>query len=142
MKTATVVLRHEHEAIVLALRILAEIDRHAIAHQTVERQDLQVLVDFLSEFADACHHGKEETLLFPLLTQTGNPQVRRVVEQLLPEHAQGRHWIAKMRQALQPLRSEAFHDAARATPSCCWRTSSRRTPCCCPWPKGSWTPKN
>lgn len=114
MKTATVVLRHEHEAIVLALRILAEIDRHAIAHHAVERQDLQALVDFLSEFADACHHGKEETLLFPLLTQTGNPQVRRVVEQLLPEHAQGRHWIAKMRHALQPFRPENFHDAARA----------------------------
>jgi hemerythrin-like domain-containing protein len=113
MKTATAILRHEHEAIVLALRILAEIDRHAIAHDPVERQDLQALVDFLAEFADTCHHGKEEQLLFPRLAQTGNPQVQHMIERLLPEHARGRHWIAKMRQALQPLRSEAFHDAAR-----------------------------
>ena len=114
MKTATAVLRHEHEAIVLALRILAEIDRHAIAHDPVERQDLQALVDFLAEFADTCHHGKEEQLLFPCLAQTGNPKVQHTVERLLPEHARGRHWIGKMRQALQPLRPEAFHEAARA----------------------------
>ncbi len=114
MKTATAVLRHEHEAIVLALRILAEIDRHAIAHQPVQQQDLQALVDFLSEFADSCHHGKEEKLLFPLLAQTGNLQVQHVIEHLLPEHAQGRHWIASMRRALQPFQPEQFHDAARA----------------------------
>mgnify|MGYP001213482181 CR=1 FL=1 len=113
MKTATVVLRHEHEAIVLALRILAEIDRHAIAHQPVERQDLQTLVNFLSEFADACHHGKEEQLLFPRLVQTGNLQAQHTIEGLLSEHAQGRQWIARMRQALHPFKPEVFHDAAR-----------------------------
>ncbi len=114
MKTATVVLRHEHEAIVLALRILAEIDRHAIAHQPVERQDLQTLVDFLAEFADTCHHGKEEQLLFPRLHQTGSAEVQHTVERLLPEHAQARHWLASMRRALQPFSPEHFHDAARS----------------------------
>ena len=69
MKAATAVLRHEHEAIVLALRILAEIDRHAIAHDPVHLEDLRALVDFLAEFADTCHHGKEEQLLFVQLTQ-------------------------------------------------------------------------
>ena len=115
MKTATAVLRREHEAIVMALRILAEIDRHAIAHQPVNAQDLQTLVDFLAEFADTCHHGKEEQLLFPRLTQTGILKARQAVERLLPEHAQGRHWLAHMRRALQPtFRPEAFHDASRA----------------------------
>ena len=47
MKAATAVLRHEHEAIVLALRILAEIDRHAIAHDPVHLEELRALVDFL-----------------------------------------------------------------------------------------------
>ena len=114
MKTATAVLRHEHEAIVLALRILAEIDRHAIAHQPVQQQDLYALVDFLAEFADTCHHGKEEKLLFPRLAQTGNPQVQHAMEHFLPEHARARHWIARMRKALQPFKPEHFHDAARA----------------------------
>ena len=114
MKTATVVLRHEHEAIVLALRLLAEIDRHAMAQQPVEKQDLQALVDFLSEFADTCHHGKEEQLLFAQMTQTGHPQVQQVIERLRPEHAQARHWIARMRHALQPFKPSNFHDAARS----------------------------
>lgn len=114
MKTATAVLRHEHEAIVLALRILAEIDRHAIAHDPIHQEDLQALVDFLSEFADTCHHGKEETLLFAQLKRADTVQTTPAVERLLSEHAQGRRWLAKMRRALQPsFRSEAFHEAAR-----------------------------
>lgn len=114
MKTATAVLRHEHEAIVMALRILAEIDRHAIVHDPIHQEDLQALVDFLTEFADTCHHGKEEKCLFPQLTQADAAQTTAAVERLLGEHAQGRHWLAKMRRALQPpFRSEAFHEAAR-----------------------------
>ena len=115
MKTATAVLRREHEAIVLALRILAEIDRHAIVHDPIHQEDLLALVDFFSEFADACHHGKEEQLLFAQLMQADALQTRSVVERLRLEHEQGRHWIARMRRALQPpFRSEAFHEAARA----------------------------
>ena len=115
MKTATATLRHEHEAIVLALRILAEIDRHAIAHDPIHQEDLQSLVDFLSEFADTCHHGKEEKLLFVKLTEVDAAQAQASVQRLISEHAQGRHWIARMRRALQPpFRSEAFHEAARS----------------------------
>ena len=115
MKAATAVLRQEHEAIVLALRILAEIDRHAIAHDQVHLADLRALVDFLSEFADTCHHGKEERLLFAQLTQTDEAQTRSVVERLLMEHEQGRHLIARMRRHLHaPFKPEAFHEAARA----------------------------
>ncbi len=114
MKAATTVLHHEHDAIVMGLRILAEIDRHAIAHQPVDQGDLLALVDFFSEFADTCHHGKEEQLLFPRLVQTGDRQAREAIDRLLPEHAQGQHWLARMRRALEtPFRPEAFHDAAR-----------------------------
>ena len=115
MKTATAVLRHEHEAIVLALRILAEIDRHAIAHDPIHQEDLRALVDFLAEFADTCHHGKEETLLFPQLAQANEAQSHPVVQRLLLEHEQGRHRLRRMRRALEvPFKPEAFHDAARA----------------------------
>ena len=115
MKAATTVLRREHEAIVMGLRILAEIDRHAIAQQPVDQADLASLVDFFSEFADTCHHGKEEQLLFPMLLQMGDRQAKQTVERLLPEHAQGRHWLARMRHALkEPFKPEAFHDAARS----------------------------
>jgi hemerythrin-like domain-containing protein len=115
MRAATTVLHREHDAIVMGLRILAEIDRHAIMQQPVDHADLQSLVDFFSEFADTCHHGKEEQLLFPMLLQTGDRQAQQAVERLLPEHAQGRHWLARMRHALkEPFRPEAFHDAARS----------------------------
>jgi len=115
MKTATAVLHHEHDAIVMGLRILAEIDRHAIAHQPVDRGDLRALLDFFSGFADTCHHGKEEQLLFPALLKTGDLQTRRTVERLTADHGQGRRWLAKMQRALEPdFKPEAFHDAAQA----------------------------
>jgi hemerythrin-like domain-containing protein len=50
-----------------------------------------------------------------MLLQTGDRQAQQAVERLLPEHAQGRHWLARMRHALkEPFRPEAFHDAARS----------------------------
>lgn len=105
-------LRDEHAAITRALSILADIDRHLVAGQAIDVQDLSDLLDFFSDFADACHHGKEEDLLFPALLHADASQSRKPIERLQQEHAQGRQWVAKMREALQPLAPQAFHDAA------------------------------
>ncbi len=112
MTNATTMLHHEHDAIVMGLRILAEIDRHAVAKQAVDAADLQSLVDFFSEFADACHHGKEEQLLFPRLMQTGDRQTREAIERLLDEAQQGalaREFEVFERQVMGPERHEALH---------------------------------
>ena len=48
-------------------------------------------VDFIRTYADRCHHGKEEDILFRLLSQKPiSDHHREVVEELMQEHVQAR----------------------------------------------------
>lgn len=106
-------LRHEHEAILFALGILARITQRMEAGVAVAVDDLSAFIAFLKEFADKCHHGKEEGLLFPALVRAGLPEQGGPVEVMLAEHAQGRQWIHDMEAATQPtLDAAAFTTAA------------------------------
>jgi len=100
-------LRHEHEAILFALKILAAINRRLTDGQAVDLADLRDFIGFLREFADKCHHGKEEGLLFPALIEAGVANEGGPVGVMLAEHVEGRKWIAAMEAALQPV----FHAA-------------------------------
>jgi hemerythrin-like domain-containing protein len=107
-------LRHEHEAILSALAILDGIVRRFAAGDAVDRADLIAFIGFLQEFADRCHHGKEEGLLFPALARAGVPQAGGPLQALLEDHVQGRQWIRQMQASLEPaLDAAAFAAAAR-----------------------------
>jgi hemerythrin-like domain-containing protein len=54
----------------------------------------------LKEFADKCHHAKEEGLLFPALTQAGIPERGGPLGVMLSEHIHGRDLVRKMEDAL------------------------------------------
>jgi hemerythrin-like domain-containing protein len=108
-------LLHEHEAIVFALKILANITRKLEATTQVDPADLTAFIGFLKEFADKCHHGKEEGLLFPALAASDAQQAGEALAELLHEHEEGRKWIAAMSAAMDPvLNPAAFIRAAQA----------------------------
>ena len=67
MRHAIDTLKNEHEAITLGLKILTRMDERVSAEQVTDIQDLSALTDFLKAFADTCHHGKEEGILFPAM---------------------------------------------------------------------------
>ena len=58
--------------------------------QAVEAQILQQIVEFMQNFADKCHHGKEETHLFPMLEGKGVAMRGCPLGVLLHEHEKGR----------------------------------------------------
>ena len=107
-------LMHEHEAILSALEILGGMDRQMTSGKPVDRDDIVAFISFLREFADKCHHGKEEGLLFPALVAAGIPERGGPVGVMLAEHDAGRHWIADMEAAATPtLNAADFTRAAR-----------------------------
>lgn len=107
-------LKHEHDAIQVALKILESLEQRTATGQPVDTSDLAAFLGFLQEFADKCHHGKEEGILFPALVSAGLPQKSGPVEVLLDDHVQGRDWIARMASSLTPaLDPERFAQAAR-----------------------------
>jgi hemerythrin-like domain-containing protein len=107
MDTATAVLRKEHEAIVKMLEVTEEVARRLDAGEYVAAETLADLLEFFRLFADKCHHGKEEDLLFPQLEKKGMPRAGGPLAVMLAEHEQGR---ALIRQMAGP----AWADAARA----------------------------
>jgi hemerythrin-like domain-containing protein len=54
-------------------------------------------VDFIRVYADRCHHGKEEDILFELLSRTAiSDQHRETMEELKEEHARAREMTARL----------------------------------------------
>jgi hemerythrin-like domain-containing protein len=92
-------LKGEHEAILSSLRILAAIRLRIDRKLDIEKRDIWNLVTFLKDFADTCHHGKEEGILFPALVKAGIPEKGGPVGVMLAEHAQGRTLIKAMNAA-------------------------------------------
>ncbi len=111
MGKATQDLKKEHEAIVFVLGIL-----DAMAAETSADGDkLQYryeLIDFLKTFADKCHHGKEETLLFKAMEENGIQNEGGPIGVMLEEHIQGRGYIAKMKESLDEGDIAGFNSAA------------------------------
>jgi hemerythrin-like domain-containing protein len=96
MDTATEVLRKEHDAILRMLEATEEVARRLRNHERVEPQILDQLLEFFRLFADRCHHGKEEDLLFPLLEKKGMPRGGGPIGVMLMEHDQGRGLVGQM----------------------------------------------
>ena len=61
-------------------------------------------LEFIRVYADECHHGKEEGLLFPALEQGGLPADAEPLTVMLQEHVQSRELEAEMASGLDGLR--------------------------------------
>jgi len=106
-------LRHDHDAILSSLSILDAMTGRLGKANGPSAEDLRSYLGFLKEFADKCHHGKEEGILFPALTQAGLPAQGGPVEVMLSEHTDGRALIQQMeRAAAGALDAAAFTRAA------------------------------
>lgn len=104
MPEATAILRKEHEAILKMLNATDEAVRRIDARQAVKPDTLGGLLEFFRLFADKCHHGKEEDLLFPLLESRGLPRSGGPTGVMLREHEMGRALIKQMVEALEASR--------------------------------------
>jgi hemerythrin-like domain-containing protein len=77
-------LQTEHNAVLYVVQQLEHAAEAAASGQPVPKDVFADIEEFFRVFVDRCHHGKEETVLFPRLTTAGLPQ------QLEAEHAEGR----------------------------------------------------
>jgi hemerythrin-like domain-containing protein len=93
-------LKHEHEAILFTLKVLERMIARIGEGSLNDSADPKALVAFLKEFADKCHHGKEELILFPALEKAGIAKEMGPIGMMLAEHAEGRSQIAAMDAAL------------------------------------------
>lgn len=95
------VLREEHQIILRVLNVLRRLVERADAERGFEIAALRKCVEFFRLFADACHHAKEEDLLFPVLESRGIPKDNGPIGVMLYEHKIARELTAQMGEAVE-----------------------------------------
>ena len=94
---ATEVLKHEHRVIE---RVLAVVEALAERPGMPSKEAWEKAIDLIRNFADKCHHLKEEQILFPALEEHGIPRDGGPVGMMLLEHEEGRALVRAMAEAL------------------------------------------
>lgn len=97
---ATQILMEEHEAIKRVLSILEKIIDELENNGKANIEHLENIQEFITVFADRCHHAKEENVLFPALVDEGFPQEEGPLGVMLSEHEKGRGFAKGFREAL------------------------------------------
>jgi len=93
-------LMEEHNAIKLMLKILDAVGKKLQSGEKVDFEHLDQILEFLRTFADKCHHGKEESLLFPAMEKAGIPREGGPIGVMVREHEIGRGFIKELSNAI------------------------------------------
>jgi hemerythrin-like domain-containing protein len=110
-------LMKEHRLIEKLLEVLASLAAKAEQGTGPDPARARDTLTFFREFADRCHHGKEEKHLFPRLAERGYGPEMGPVAVMLSEHVEGRAYLRAVGEALANLDAEGarerFAQAAR-----------------------------
>ena len=108
-------LKAEHDLIERGLDLLETAVARLEAGQSVPEGFPEWAPRFFQQFADQCHHAKEEDVFFPVLKERGIPEQGGPIGVMLHEHDLGRDCVARMREAsqAQPFDARKFAEAAR-----------------------------
>lgn len=96
----TETLKHEHQIILMVLRAAEREAQSIEATGKVHPDKVGKLVEFFRNFADRCHHAKEETHLFVRMERRGVPVEGGPTSVMLREHDEGRRRVTAIAQAL------------------------------------------
>ena len=105
----------EHDIIERGLSVLEKVVAQIESGQSVPDDFPKWAPQFFRQFADQCHHAKEEDLLFPLLKERGIPEEGGPIGVMLQEHVLGRDCVRRMREASEadPFDRSTFAAAAK-----------------------------
>ena len=83
---------------------MIEVMRRALARsektKRINPKFVEVIVDFIRTYADQCHHGKEEDILFRDLNEKElTPEHKQIMNELIEEHRWGRKTTKKLVEA-------------------------------------------
>jgi len=92
-------LREEHRIIERMLAVIEKAASNIDSGKEVDADFFPKVVDFIRNFADGLHHGKEETNLFPYMGRRGIPTDGGPIGVMLAEHEEGRACVMAVEEA-------------------------------------------
>lgn len=103
-------LQNEHRLIEKVIAALENIVAAVHDGEQVDREDLKKFVGFIRTFADSCHHGKEEDILFATMVEHGFSREYGPVAVMLMEHQEGRRLIGILREKAEQTAAWSAED--------------------------------
>jgi hemerythrin-like domain-containing protein len=97
----TETLKHEHRVIERVLAVLERASDKLARNEAVDVAVFTQAVDFIRNFADRCHHAKEEDNLFRRMGERGFPYHDGPIAVMLAEHDQGRQYVRGLAEAAE-----------------------------------------
>ena len=97
----TDMLSNEHRVIEQVLECLGKIVERSDSDRKLDKQSAREAVLFLRNFADKCHHAKEEGHLFPAMEARGFAREGGPTGVMIYEHEQARDRVRKMDENIE-----------------------------------------
>ena len=90
----------EHRLIERMIKIMQVNLENIRKESKVDTLFVDTAVDFIRTYADRCHHGKEEDILFrDLAKKKMSDEHQRIMQELIEEHKMGRNNVKKLVEA-------------------------------------------
>lgn len=94
------VLIKEHRVIGRMIGLINKEIKRIEKEKTVRTVPIDSIADFFREYADRCHHGKEEDVLFRRLEEKKlSEEHRKVMDGLISDHVDARNIIRKLSES-------------------------------------------
>lgn len=101
------ILYSEHEQVVRFTDYLRKLCGEMLEGKNPDREVLLHCVDFMKNYADEHHHGKEEAILFTVMLEKLGPVAHKMINTgMLVEHNLGRYHVQSLEAAVDALGKE------------------------------------
>ncbi len=98
---ATEALKKDHRVIEKMLNILEVVSKKIENGEGISADILKKASDFIRNFADSYHHGKEEDILFKMMEERGFPIEGGPIAIMLVEHDEGRGYASALAKGIE-----------------------------------------
>jgi hemerythrin-like domain-containing protein len=102
---ATQILMDEHRVIERVLSVLEVAVSRLEAGESIDATLFIDATEFIREFADGCHHRKEEGVLFLAMNAAGMPSDEGPIGVMLAEHKQARAYTRGLLEAAEKVQA-------------------------------------
>ncbi|MBD3297002.1 MAG: cation-binding protein, partial [Candidatus Omnitrophica bacterium] len=113
-------LMKEHRIIEEMIEHISREQRRVRTENTVDPVFIETAVDFIRTYADQCHHGKEEKMLFRELGKKElSPEHEKIMNELVEDHKYGRKVTGELEKANEDYKKgeeqalEAIHECLK-----------------------------
>lgn len=95
------IMMREHQNILRMVKVIRNMCYEVYTDKKMEEQDFLDIVDFVKNYADKHHHGKEEEIMFQsMVDHLGKIGENLITHGMLVEHDYGRLYMRDLQEAL------------------------------------------